>query len=160
MKSTYRTGWVLALTAFAVLTGCGDSAESAAAKRLPEGGPCDLATGKDVGRILGVDDIVVEPTDKIQCDYRSTSKLSGANVIRSQDLSKMNSGQQVDLDGVPGQRMRQSSDSFCGVSVVLAKNVPAQRFGVAVTAVPSKTKKPACQIADELAVVILQKLPA
>jgi hypothetical protein len=152
---------VTSALAAAVLSGCGDgdaASQPETSKRLSAGGPCDLVTAAEVGQILGSDDVEVDPTDEIQCDYSSTSLAAGANVIRGQNMSKMTGDEQVDLEGVEGTRLN-STESSCGVSVVLSPDDPAQQFAVISSLVPSKLDKPVCDVADEIATAILAKLP-
>lgn len=144
----------------AVLAGCGGEAGSAeTSKRLPQGKPCELVTAAEVGQVVGAEDVEVEPTDEIQCQFSSSSTGSGANIIRGQDLSKMVTDEHVDLAGAEGIRLSQADDVLCGVGVRLDGDNPEQQFAVIGSAAPGRATKPACDIADEIAVVILDKLP-
>lgn len=73
-------------------------------------------------------------------------------------MSRMAGEEKVDLDGVQGTRL-DSTESSCGVSVVLSQDDPAQRFAVLSSAVPVDLDKPICEIADEIATTIVTKLP-
>ncbi len=153
---------VTAVWAGAVLAGCGGggdgTAQTETTKRLPGGGPCDLVTAAEVAQAVGAGEVEVDPTDEIQCAYGSTSPVSSTNIVRGQDMSRMAGEEKVDLDGVQGTRL-DSTESSCGVSVVLSQDDPAQRFAVLSSAVPVDLDKPICEIADEIATTIVTKLP-
>ncbi|WP_154663741.1 hypothetical protein [Saccharomonospora iraqiensis] len=101
----------------------------------------------------------MEPSEGFQCDYSSESLLSGVNVIRGQDMSKMSTGEDVNLSGIQATRLSWGSDTGCGVSVSLSHQDPDQQISAVSTSVSARTDKSACDIADEFAKTILDKLP-
>lgn len=119
-----------------------------------------MLTPEEFAQVLDTEaeDIEVDPTDEIQCGYDSSSMLGGVNVIRGQDMSAMATDEQVDLAGIPGTRLA-GSDALCGIGVQLDSEDPEQQFSVIGSAVPSKTDQSPCDIADSVAIAILDKLP-
>ncbi|WP_026454475.1 hypothetical protein [Saccharomonospora iraqiensis] len=161
MSRTNRStqAFVIAAAIFTI-SGC-SSGTADTSKRIPAGEPCDLLTPHEAADILETnrDDILVEPSDGFQCDYRSESLFSGANVVRGQDMSKMSTDEQVDIGEIHGTRLDVGADTSCGVHVVLDDEDSTQRFSTIATGAPSTMQKTACEISDAFAAAILDNLP-
>ncbi|GAA1213495.1 hypothetical protein GCM10009675_39070 [Prauserella alba] len=145
-----------------LVAGCGASeggAETAStSKRLPNGDACSLLPKKEANRILETNNTETTPAD-YQCDFSSQTGFDSFNVIRGQDMSKMETGESVNISGVEGGRL-EATDSGCGVSVKLDSDDPKQQFAVVSIVNPGgDLQKDACAVADEAAKSIINNLP-
>lgn len=145
-----------------VAAGCGasegDAEQDSTSKRLPNGDACSLLPEQEASRILETNDTETAPAD-YQCDFSSQTGFDSFNVIRGQDMSKMATGESVDISGVEGERL-EATDSGCGVSVKLDSSDPKQQFAVVSIVNPGgDLQKDACSVADEAAKSIIKKLP-
>lgn len=145
-----------------VTAGCGASqggaTSASTSKRLPNGDACSLLTEKEANRILETNDTKKTPADS-QCDFSSQTGFDSFNVIRGQDMSKMETDESVDLSGVVGERL-DATESGCGVSVKLDSGDPEQQFAVVSIVNPGgDLQKDACAVADEAAKSIINNLP-
>ncbi|GAA1252798.1 hypothetical protein GCM10009676_44700 [Prauserella halophila] len=113
---------------------------------------------KAANRILETNDTETTPAD-YQCDFSSQTGFDSFNVIRGQDMSKMTTGESVDISGVGGERL-EATDSGCGVSVKLDSGDPKQQFAVvSIVNQGGDLQKDACAVADKAAESIIRNLP-
>ncbi|KID32194.1 Protein of unknown function (DUF3558) [Prauserella sp. Am3] len=151
----------VALAAWSVsIVACGQDSGAQQAKSLPDGNDaCTLLTEDKAAQALGVSDVEVTP-DGFQCDFRAVDGFAGANVIRGQAMTQMETDEEVDLDGVSAIRLEGMGETSCGVSVKLSEDDEQQQFSVIGNSDHTdETAKDACAVSDDVAKAVLNELP-
>ncbi|WP_246134925.1 DUF3558 family protein [Prauserella rugosa] len=159
-RQKFATPVVLLLAGIFFLTSCSDESSSGTTKSLPNGNDaCTLLTEDKAAQALGVSDVEVTP-DGFQCDFRAVDGFAGANVIRGQAMTQMETDEEVDLDGVSAIRLEGMGETSCGVSVKLSEDDEQQQFSVIGNSDHTdETAKDACAVSDDVAKAVLNGLP-